>query len=306
MIIERLEKQTGLTASQLEKYAETASKRYKVYSIQKRDGSERKIAQPSREIKAIQRWLIRTVFRMLLVHPCSTAYQKGASIRENARRHVASSYTLRLDFKEFFPSFSAIDILNFLSTKNIEGKFGLSKEDIWFATRIVTRHGALTIGAPSSPILTNAMMYDFDVRLCDWATSERLIYTRYADDLFLSSDVPGDLSSAPAVVGRFAREHKFGRLALNPEKTTFLSKRYRRSITGLVITPDHKLSIGRDKKRQLKTLIYLHSVGKLDDESTFYLRGMLAFVADVEPEFRWALMRKFGGETIGGLEGRPL
>jgi hypothetical protein len=65
---------------------------------------------------------------------------------------------------------------------------------------------------------------------------------------------------------------------------------------------DRKISIGRERKRQLKTMIHLQGLGKLEMEKLSYLRGMLAFVADVEPAFRQALVLKFGGELMTAIE----
>lgn len=304
MIVEHLMKQTGLSAAQLENYAATASRRYKVYPIPKRGGGTRQIAQPSKEIKAIQRWLVRAVFRFFPIHSAATAYKRGAGIRENALRHAGTSFTLRLDFKDFFPSFSERHVQAFLQQMNDDAILGLSVADVVFATKIVTRNGEVSIGAPSSPLLTNAMMYAFDVRLSNWASSERFVYTRYADDIFLSSSEPGRLSFAIPVVERICREHLYGDLRLNREKTAFLSKRYRRAITGLVVTPGHKISIGRERKREVKTLVYLFGANQLDPEREAYLRGMLAFISDVEPDFRWALIKKYGAATLAELEGR--
>lgn len=304
MLIERLCKQTGLTRSQIDRYAETASKRYKTYPIDKRDGTERLISQPSREIKAIQRWLIRVVFRAFPVHQAATAYSKGSSIRANANRHVESNFTLRVDFEDFFPSFSSGDVQKFLRAMNDEAGLGLSDDDILFSTRIVSRFDALTIGAPSSPILTNTMMFAFDEQLALWSAERNVVYTRYADDIFLSSRGPDSLADAMKAVLVFSKDHAFGNLRINNDKTVFLTRRARRSVTGLVITPDRKISIGRERKRQLKTLMYLQTIGMLDVEKLAYLRGMLAFISDVEPTFRESLSRKFGNETLDNVEGR--
>jgi retron-type reverse transcriptase len=303
MLVERLAKQTGLNQSQINRYAETASKRYKTFAIAKRDGTERIISQPSREIKAIQRWLIRNIFRRIPIHSSATAYAKGASIRDNVDRHSGSNFTLRVDFEEFFPSFSSHDVERLLNTVNDSMGIGLTEQDVLFTKKIVSRYDKLTIGAPTSPILTNIMMAEFDNKLSKWSKERGLVYTRYADDIFLSSMEAGKLSEAKNVVEGYATANEFGKLKLKHEKTVFLSRRARRAITGLVITSDRKVSIGRNRKREIKTLIHLHKHGILEIEKFSYLRGMLAFVADVEPSFRVALTRKFGGELISEIDG---
>lgn len=303
MLLERLQKHTGLPRSLLERYAETASKRYRVYEIDKRDGTKRKIEHPSREIKALQRWLIRTLIRKMPVHDAATAYSKGASIRANAERHVRSRYTVRLDFEDFFPSFRGSGVVAYLMQTDRDPEMVLSPDDLAFIRRIVCRHDVLTIGAPTSPGLTNAMMYEFDTTLSDWCAAKELIYTRYADDLFISASVPGALEEVEAKAMKLAAKFPYAELALNREKTAHLSRKYRRSITGLVITPEQKLSIGRDRKVRLKSDVYAYSKGRLQPEDRSRVAGLIAFVRDVEPAFYETLLRKYGSETIEGLQG---
>ena len=302
MLLDRLQKHTNLTRSQLERYAETASKRYRVYDVEKRNGELRKIEHPSREIKALQRWLIRALIRTMPVHEAATAYSKGASIRKNAERHVHSRYTVRLDFKDFFPSFTGAHVVAYLERADRNFDTALSVEDLAFVRRIVCRHDVLTIGAPTSPGLTNAMMFEFDTAFADWCASKGLIYTRYADDLFISASIPDALADVEAKAAELAAAFSYAKLTLNREKTAHLSRKYRRSITGLVITPDQKLSIGKDKKLRLKSDVYAYAKGRLAPEDSSRTAGLIAFVRDVEPTFYETLLRKYGRETIEGLQ----
>ena len=87
------------------KFAGTAPHRYKVYNIPKRNSSKsRTIAHPSRELKFIQRLLIRDFGGTLRVHNSAFAYRKGKSIKDNALQHLKSHYLLKMDFQNFFPS----------------------------------------------------------------------------------------------------------------------------------------------------------------------------------------------------------
>lgn len=302
MLLERLQKHTGLPRSLLERYAETASKRYRVYQIDKRDGTKRTIEHPSREIKALQRWVTRALIRGLPVHDAATAYSKGSSIRENAERHVRSRYTVRLDFKDFFPSFRGDHVTAYLAAAVGNPDMMLTVADLAFVRRIVCRDDRLTIGAPTSPGLTNAMMFGFDTALAEWCAERALIYTRYADDLFVSATVQGALLGVEAKAAELAAAFPYAGLELNRDKTAHLSRRYRRSITGLVITPTQTLSIGRDRKTLLKSDIYAYSKGRLEPEESSRTAGMVAFVRDVEPTFYDTLVRKYGRETIESLQ----
>lgn len=298
MLIELLQKQTGLTRSQLQRIAKTSSYCYKVYRIPKRTGGDRTIAHPGKKLKAIQRWLNKTVFNSLAVHEGATAYNKGSSIKENATRHANSTFTLRLDFRDFFPSFTSKNIELFLRGINGPQQLGLTDSDIEFICSISTRNDTLAIGAPTSPKITNAMMYDFDDYISSLVTKNQLVYTRYADDLFISSCLPNKLEGVAEEIGDFSKKYEHVTLEINSDKTAFLSRRYRRSITGLIITPDQNVSIGRKRKREIKSLINSYKYGHLEPDRCAYLQGLLAFAMDVEDRFFMSLQAKYGEEIL--------
>lgn len=294
MLLETLNLQSGMSALSLARFEKTASAKYKVYYIPKRDGTLRKIEHPSRELKALQRWLNAFLLQSLPQHPNATAYSRGASIKANALRHLGSKFTIRLDFQDFFPSFKESGIKKFLVDASDQFGLSLTQGDIRFASRIFCRNGALTIGAPTSPALTNRMMFEFDRAVTAVAEQQGLVYTRYADDIFISSFHPNKLNSIIPSIKEIASKFPYARLKINHKKTAFLSKKYRRSVTGLLITPDDKISVGRHSKRKIKGLIWRLQRDGLSQEDRRYLSGYIAFLRDVEPAFVTSLIQKYG------------
>lgn len=298
MLVERLSVQSGLTVERIRRLAATASKRYKVYTIPKRGGGERTIEQPSSTIKEMQRWLVAAVVEKLPVSDFAAAYRPGRGIRENALAHLGTNFTLRVDFENFFPSFSGNNIRAFLSSPPM-GELNLNEDDIDFMVNVVTRNDALTIGAPSSPSLTNALMKSFD----DYVVrriKKGIVYSRYADDLFFSTKEAGVLADCIGIVRAAADEFSYGKLVINSRKTTFLSRKYRRKITGLVLTPEGKISIGRERKREIRTLIYMRVCGELSEERAGYLEGWISYIRGVDPDFHVSLVAKYGDDLKGG------
>jgi RNA-directed DNA polymerase len=293
MLRETLAEKSGMSSSRIERLQVNASKMYKTYPIPKRDGSDRIISQPTPELKAVQRWLARGVFQRMPVSSCATAYKKGASIRSNAEAHARSAFTIHMDFKDFFPSFSHENITRFLSEAT-----RLSQDDISFCSDIVSRNGCLTIGAPSSPSITNALMYSFDFSVEKWCSDRGLVYTRYADDINISATPSGALTEVEDVIRNTADAFKYADLRINDKKTAYLSRKYRRSITGINVTPKGTISIGRDRKRENKALVYRCKMGTLQDDMLWKLGGLIAFAHDVEPKFVDALRKKYGAELI--------
>lgn len=293
MLLEALAARAKVPVDVLEGLAASASKRYKVYPIPKRDGSMRLISHPSRSLKAIQRWLSRNLLQNAPVHSAATAYEKGQSIRENALRHAGSSFTTRLDFKDFFPSFNSSSVRMFLDDLNADCSLGLPSSDIIFATRIFCKGSALAIGAPSSPKLTNAMMFKFDRNIYEYSQGRGVIYTRYADDLYISAFNSECIRDVEEYIRNVVSNHDCPKLFLKEEKTLHLSKRGHRSVTGLVITPSGKVSLGRQRKREIKTLVYKALQNSLNPVERGRLAGLIAFAHDIEPNFIGSLSQKF-------------
>lgn len=293
LLFERLQNQIGMSASHIERLAMTASQRYKVYSIPKMSGGgDRIIEQPSKTIKSLQRWIVNAYIARLPLHSAAAAYAKGTSIRKNASRHAGTNFTLRIDFANFFPSFRIGHIERFLIEESNSAQ--LSHRDRSLIAAIVCRNGALTIGAPSSPALTNAMMFEFDRQLADWCKKNEIVYSRYADDLFLSCNTPGRLEAAHRYVHTIASTYPYACLTINAGKTKFLSRKYRRSVTGIILTSSGELSIGRDKKIEVKSQLYKYGKDQLEPEQILSLRGRLAFIRDADPDFYRRLENKYG------------
>lgn len=288
--LELVQHHTQLSLRQLLYYASTASKRYKCYPIPKKGGGERLIEHPSREIKAIQRLLNAILIESLDVHEMATAYNRGDSTLKNAELHKSTLFSVRFDFRNFFPSFSDRHIATFLKKL---AYWKLTDEDVDFFVKIVCRDGRLTIGAPTSPKLTNAMMFLFDYRMYEWCRKNRLVYTRYADDIFVSAREPEMLGSVRAELNNACAEFEYGSLVINEAKTQYLSKRYKRSISGLVITPQHRISIGRDRKRALKSRMFKALKGDFEADELPRIVGWLSYVRHVEPEFFSSILRKY-------------
>jgi hypothetical protein len=280
----------------------SAPYRYKVYEIAKKDGvGKRTIAQPARELKAIQYWVMANVLRQFPIHRAAMAYRRGRSINTNATRHASSRYLLKLDFKDFFHPITAADLGAFLAA---HWELDLSNEDVGHLKKILFwnrgREGKLilSIGAPSSPMLSNILMYEFDQKVQAFCTKMRVKYSRYADDLTFSSNRPNILREVEVQIGGICKRMMHPPLRLNAEKTVHASRGRSMRVTGLVLANSGEVSLGRDRKRLIRAQVHHFLVGKLSPEDAAKLRGMLAFVNSAEPTFIRRLRDHYGEAEI--------
>ena len=290
-----------ISPSDLLRIINTAPARYKQYTIPKRRGGVRIIAQPSREVKAIQRYILETKLATLPVHAAATGYIKGQNILLNAEHHRDSRVILKLDFIDFFPSIKVRDwdiLLRVLKTPLIEQNELSFYKNILFWGQGTKTPRCLAIGAPTSPALSNIILCRLDTTFSQIASRLKVIYTRYADDITVSGKSVEDVLRFEASFMRIIKATKSPVLASNDEKRGIYLKGQRRMVTGLILTPVSEISIGRERKRLISVMFHKVLIGALNAEQMGYLKGMVGFCLANEPEFITRMRRKYGNETI--------
>jgi hypothetical protein len=125
--------------------------------------------------------------------------------------------------------------------------------------------------------------------------------TRYADDITVSGDSIAKLLRFERGLTSLLRANRGVKLTLNEAKRGLYGPGERRMVTGLVLTPDGKISIGRDRKREISALLHRFSFGALDEVSLMRTRGLIAFANSIEPNFVGRMSEKYGELTLTKL-----
>lgn len=273
----------------------------------------------------------------------SYGFEKKKSILMNAQKHASSKYFFKTDIHHFFDSFDYVmvkktvheamkinaesfknqDIYNkTLSKKNkslvqfvysflFANKKILSKEYLYedYITSLLCYHGKLATGSPASPALSNLYMRSFDRRLEVWLknqeikTGQSYIYTRYADDICISSD-----KRIPEKVGEYVGKllDIYG-LEMNKDKTLYQSNKSKNVITGINVTPEGNVTVGRRKKEELKKMLYdyLIATSGLNDDFNI-IEANVRYVFHVEPEYCFKIVMKYIELSYDALAFVPL
>lgn len=305
-IVESVSALVGLSIEEVQRIAHQSPTKYRIYRIPKRSGAGyRVIHHPWKQTKMLQYALMVLLNPSLVPHSAAMAFRAGISspLLRNAENHAKNSFLVRLDFKDFFPSIDPEDLIYRLTAETNTRPIALINSDRDFLRDVlfVRRPNGglgLPIGAPSSPLISNGVMFDLDIALENLSAKLEFKYTRYADDLVFSTMRKGaSLELVQQVTTKLA-EHTRPRLALNPRKTLLMSRKGRRFVTGLFITSDGNVSIGREHKRRIRGLLFRRIHGKLDDKQRASLQGWLAHILDVEPEFLNNLCQKYSSEQV--------
>lgn len=278
-----------------------ARRSVKKFHLPKRSGGYRVISQPDAKTKAIQYWLIHNIFEKLPIHEVSMAYKKRISTLDNALAHKKNKYFLKVDLKDFFPSIKFADLDGIIKEWHKEAKTTWSYNK---SAKLIINNtcfdaaGKLPIGYPSSPSISNAVMHSFDTKLnallADKDEFGDIVYTRYADDIIVSTNKRQTCKSILSLVRSTIKEHKHPSIIINESKMQMCSSTSGSAVvTGLRICENEHITINRKQKDNTRLLLSLLAKKQLRLEDYKILRGHLAYIKHVDPQFYTKLQTKY-------------
>lgn len=278
-----LEQDLGTSAKTLYAVSNNLGKHYRKVKLPKKNGGFRTLSVPDEVLKSIQ----RQIAEVLLIHSPTSRYAKayrfGSSTLRNAKHHVGKQVVLKLDILHFF------DSIRYSTVKDKVFPEEIYAEPVRILLTMLCYHkDALPQGAPSSPAITNIILYEFDEQIGQWCRERGIAYTRYCDDMTFSGDFN------PAEVIRFVRlELKKMGFLLNEQKTQIQRPGQQQTVTGIVV--NEKLSIPADYRRKLRQELYycrkfgiqehLQKIGLEIPENTYRMQllGKVNYVLQVHP-----------------------
>jgi len=147
---------------------------------------------------------------------------------------------------------------------------------------------ALPQGAPTSPVISNIIMRDFDDVVGSWCKERKITYTRYCDDMTFSG------SFDPKVVKTFVKEQlKITGFYVNDKKTVVARNGQQKNVTGIVVNerPNTTAAYRKKLREELyycKTYgVYSHmqrtQVNVTEDTYLRQLLGRVNYVLSVDP-----------------------
>jgi RNA-directed DNA polymerase len=145
-------------------------------------------------------------------------------------------------------------------------------------------------------------MYDFDKAIQQGVSRHSVTYTRYADDLTFSAERTGYLTSVDKILRSTIANIHLPKLTIKDSKTVLATKKYKRQVTGLIITNDKRVSLGRERKRDSRAKLHHFGAGLLDIDEAVKLAGQMAFAWDVDREFYIRMKLKYGKELLQKLK----
>ena len=172
-----------LSVDELLLLAQQADSLYRVAkSLTKPDGSIRNTYDALAPLKAIHRRIKSRILDHVTYPDYLTGSLKGSDYKVNATLHTNARIVINEDISSFFPSTSAKHIFDIW-----HGLFGFSPEVSQCLTKLTTRRGELPQGAITSSFLANLVFWQDEPTLHAKITAQGLVYSRYVDDIAVSS-----------------------------------------------------------------------------------------------------------------------
>ena len=278
-----LEQDLGISAKTLYAVSNNLSKHYRKAKLPKKSGGFRNLSVPDEVLKSIQKRIAEVLLIHMPISRYAKAYRFGSSTLRNAKHHVGKQVVLKLDILHFF------DSIRYSTVKDKVFPEEIYAEPLRILLTMLCYHkDALPQGAPSSPAITNIILYEFDELIGQWCRERGIAYTRYCDDMTFS----GDFDSTEVI--RFVRlELKKMGFLLNEQKTRIQRPGQQQTVTGIVV--NDKLSIPADYRRKLRQELYycrkfgiqehLQKIGLEISEDTYRMQllGKVNYVLQVQP-----------------------
>lgn len=246
--------------------------RYRHFSIPKKSGGKRNIAAPSKGLGHILYYV--NILLKAIYQPSDYAmgFVEGRSIVDNAMRHIGQNYVFNTDLENFFPSIEQPRVWKRLQLKpfyfkqpiaNILAGLCCIKEK----NEDGTFRYILPQGAPTSPLITNAICDNLDRRLNGLARRFRLHYSRYADDITFSS-MRNEFKKDEFRV-ELKRIIEGQNFKMNEAKTRLQKRGERQEVTGLIVS--NKVNTSSAYVAEIRNLLHIwEKYGYNDAYKRFY------------------------------------
>ena len=233
----------------------------------------------------------------VLYHNAAYAYVPHRNIKQALEQHTKnnSHWYLKLDIKHFFPSCNLKFVVKQL--KKIYPFEYYSEEILEQMLWICFLNDELPQGTPMSPMLTNLIMIPIDYAIEKYAQEHDLVYTRYADDIIISSYKKWEWQKTVEDINNILQTEETP-FELKTEKTRFGSSAGRNWNLGLMINKDNNITVGYRNKKTYKatinTLLTVYASGSpIDRDDLYHFQGITSYYLSIEPDYFKPLIKKY-------------
>lgn len=271
------------------------------------ENTHKLIFNPSNKLNKYLRFLNSFIFEYAKINTeVVYSYRRGYSAYDAVTKHADSKYFFQTDIKSFFYSITIEDVMSVLDNNLDNAPINDIEKYRQQLLNLVIVDGKLPVGFSTSPRISNTCLYAFDNALEEYCLAHKIIYTRYSDDLILSSN-DNDLKNIDKVVSKFLYSFFGDRFQLNLNKTKHTYKGKKIKLLGMVILPSGHITVDMKMKKRLEILLHFYLTDK--EKFSDYLNnkyhgdlgtisGQLNYINTVDKLYLNKLRKKYGNFIV--------
>ena len=263
--------------------------------LKEQNGKKRLIENPSKNLKRIQSVIKKYLSELDIPENVFSGVVRRSYVT-NAKYHQDANYLLVTDISGFFPSISREKVFNFfkkklncstdissvltnLTTININSSYFRNYDNIsaFLNSKKIKTFNHLVSGAPTSQLLSYLANIDLFDELQNLSNKYKIKMSIYVDDVTFSSQYP---------IPKFFKnkvERIFNRYGYNlsKSKVKYFDSKEVKLVTGIAITPNHKMKIKNSLSR--RTILSLKKYKKdPTQEEELRLKGLVTACRQID------------------------
>lgn len=276
----------GATKKQLNYvlYVKHPDQFYQHFFVHKRSGGVRSINAPEKPVKDWQKKIAEILLHIYEPRKCVHGFVHEKNILTNAECHIRKKVILNIDLKDFFEQINFGRVRGMFMAKPYE----LGTEAATTLAQILCLNGKLPQGSPASPIVANMICVSLDHALMRLCKEYKLQYTRYADDITISTYK----SHFPAAIVYFNKENQVqpgeallevlskNGFAVNDKKIFLNYFNSRQEVTGVIV--NEFANVKRRYLKNIRSILYKCKKDGLYSTALDYIDRKLCKNAEIE------------------------
>ncbi len=257
--------------------------RYYTQWYQTTKGKKRAFAKPKGRLVKILDNLKKLLQRIELPDSLHGGI-KGRSPVTNAYPHIGKPAILKFDIADFFPGIRPYRVYN-MFCERLECSASVS----CCLTRLVTLHGGLPQGSPTSTVIANLMLVPVVKRIEGLAGKHRCDFTQFVDDGSISG--PAYIERLRATIEKILQQNGFV-ASPKPHKRITQYRNEEQVVTGIKVNKE--MDVPKGKYLAAKSLIEGSVMAQNKHlKATLSIQGKIQHIKSINPRKGKALEKEF-------------
>jgi hypothetical protein len=219
------------------------------YELRKDDGSSRIVFDAKAKLKAVHKRIYTEILSKVIYPTFITGSVKGFDYSSNAAIHTNKAIVITEDIKSFFPN-TKIEVIH-----DIWHKFFNFSEDVaTLLTKLTTKDGGLPQGGICSSYLANLVFWDIESELHFSLKEKGIDYSRYVDDITISSKSPlSNTSKKESISAIYGLLYKKG---YKPKRSKHEIQTQHKPMIVTKLVVNDKISLSRKERNNIRAAVH--------------------------------------------------